>query len=356
MSPTKRKPTKRRDNAAKADVASAAAKAPAKADAAKAKPAAEQGVSSDASPAAQTAKLPRIDAAAPPSPAKARPSVAGARRATAPAKRSDAEAEPHAAAPEPESEATEDMPAHEEGFAEAGRAASDDAASDSRRSRTDREKKERPSAPRRARKVLSIIVGIVVVAVIACFAVFAWGRWLRYDDAADFQGTWYIEGTAVPITITADEITLAEDADFAYRIDPFAKTLSYDLGNMEGGGRYRFSEDRASLVVADGDQSWLTTLSDDLAFVVQSLWATVTGGEQPALASGCVDAVTLYRTAEESLAAAGAATSTGDAAEQQGAQQDAAAEASTDSAAGSADSADQGAASGQDPAQAASAS
>ena len=51
-------------------------------------------------------------------------------------------------------------------------------------------------APKKRRVWLRVTVGVVAALVLVAVAVFSWHRWLRFDDARDFQGTWYVAGTA----------------------------------------------------------------------------------------------------------------------------------------------------------------
>lgn len=84
---------------------------------------------------------------------------------------------------------------------------------------------------------------------------FSWGRWLRYDDAADFQGAWYANGTTSLVTVDGQEIHLTSDVAYGYTLDTGAKTITFTFGDLQGQGRYRFSADRSELVITDGDGS-----------------------------------------------------------------------------------------------------
>ena len=126
-------------------------------------------------------------------------------------------------------------------------------------------------------------------------AVFSWNRWLRFDDARDFQGSWQMAGAASAVAIDGDVIRLTEDVAYAYRLDPGSKTLSFTFGTYSGKGRYRFSLDRQTLVIQDGDFSWFSTLTDDAVWTFQALVAAVQGGEPP-LPEGD-DVVVLVRSA-----------------------------------------------------------
>ncbi len=144
-------------------------------------------------------------------------------------------------------------------------------------------------------RILRTLTTLVVVTIVVSFAAFAWDRWFRYDDVSDFVGVWSVEGENYSITITESDIDLADNAVFSYTLDPFSKTITYTLGSLEGSGRYRFSIDRTQLVLVDGgDESWFTTLSDDMAYALQCLWAYFQGAEVPKLATGD-DAIILIR-------------------------------------------------------------
>ncbi len=115
-----------------------------------------------------------------------------------------------------------------------------------------------------SRKVVAI-VSVVLVALAVATSVLAWNQWLRYDDAADIQGTWRVEGSAATFTVTGSEIQLTSDVSYPYTLDTFAKTISFSFGNYEGGGSYVFSPERDVLTItesapdADGGQA-VTTL------------------------------------------------------------------------------------------------
>ena len=127
-------------------------------------------------------------------------------------------------------------------------------------------------------RILALVVAVLVLAMVA---VFSWNRWLRFDDARDFQGSWQMAGAASAVAIDGDVIRLTEDVAYAYRLDPGSKTLSFTFGMYSGKGRYRFSLDRQTLVIQDGDFSWFSTLTDDAVWTFQALVAAVQGGEPP---------------------------------------------------------------------------
>lgn len=139
----------------------------------------------------------------------------------------------------------------------------------------------RPQPAQRRSLVGRIVLAVVLAVVVACIAFvafLAWDRWWAYDDAADMQGIWQANGSASTVVIDGERIQLTDDVSYAYEIDPFAKTITFNLGNMEGEGRYRFSPDRKQLVITDGpNYSWLSTLMDDIPWRVQTLQDELAG-------------------------------------------------------------------------------
>ena len=120
------------------------------------------------------------------------------------------------------------------------------------------------------------VLAIIVVVV----SVFSWGRWLRYDDAADFQGMWYANGTTSIITVDGEKIHLTDDVAYNYTLDTGAKTITFTFGQMEGHGRYRFSVDRSELVIIDGnDFSFWGNLFSDIAWQLDQAICSMQGQE-----------------------------------------------------------------------------
>ena len=124
--------------------------------------------------------------------------------------------------------------------------------------------------------VVSVVI-VVVLLVGAAAGGFAWLRWFSEDDAADFAGTWYLAGTATPITITEDRIQLTDDVSYRYALNDQDKTFELSFGNLKGGGRYRFSLDRNQLALVDGDFSAADTLGDDIAWTLRALTESAQG-------------------------------------------------------------------------------
>ena len=154
--------------------------------------------------------------------------------------------------------------------------------------------------------VVAVLVAIAVVVVTV--GSFSWGRWLRYDDAADFQGAWYANGTTSLVTVDGQEIHLTSDVAYGYTLDTGAKTITFTFGDLQGQGRYRFSADRSELVITDGDGfSFWGNLFSDIGWQFGQLITGLQGKEVPR--EEVVDGVTvLDRTPGEGAVAAPASS------------------------------------------------
>ena len=104
---------------------------------------------------------------------------------------------------------------------------------------------------RRVSRKAVAIVSAVLVALAVATSLLAWNQWFRYDDAADIQGTWRVEGSTATFTITDSQIQLTEEVSYPYTLDAFAKTISFSFGNYEGGGSYVFSPERDVLTITE---------------------------------------------------------------------------------------------------------
>ena len=64
------------------------------------------------------------------------------------------------------------------------------------------------------------LIGSLVVIVLLAIGtgLLAWNQWLRYDDNADIQGTWVIDGTSQTITITDTDIVMTADVWYPYTL------------------------------------------------------------------------------------------------------------------------------------------
>ena len=131
-----------------------------------------------------------------------------------------------------------------------------------------------------ARHAARIVLIAVVLVVVALASFFAWDRWGRYDDHADMQGEWYVEGTAALVTIDDSSIHLSDAVAYDYELDERAKTITFTFGGWDGQGRYRFGNDRQTLVIADGEFDGVENTVDDLQQTVSELAADTTEREQ----------------------------------------------------------------------------
>lgn len=174
----------------------------------------------------------------------------------------------------------------------------------------DRENAPRSSSAKKRRKWPFVVAGAVVLVVVAVVVAFSCWRWTFANDAQDIQGTWYIAGTQKTVDVTADGIKLADDVTYSYTIDEGAKTLSLSFGNMEGEARYRFSLDRQTLALRDGETTWGNSLSEDISWTIAALGRAIQGEQASPELSGDSTMV-LTRTPQDlsSEGASGAAAS-----------------------------------------------
>lgn len=174
----------------------------------------------------------------------------------------------------------------------------------------DREDAPRPSSAKKRRKWPFVVAGAVVLVVVAVVVAFSCWRWTFANDAQDIQGTWCIAGTQKTVDVTADGIKLADDVTYSYTIDEGAKTLSLSFGNMEGEARYRFSLDKQTLALRDGETTWGNSLSEDISWTIAALGRAIQGEQASPELSGDSTMI-LTRTPQDSSseASSGAAAS-----------------------------------------------
>lgn len=103
-----------------------------------------------------------------------------------------------------------------------------------------------------SRRFIVIAATLIVVLVVAT-GVLAWNQWFRYDDAADLQGTWTVQGTDVAITITDTDMVMTSEVSYPYTMDTFAKTIQFSFQDYSGSGSYAFSSDRTTFVITEKD-------------------------------------------------------------------------------------------------------
>ncbi len=140
--------------------------------------------------------------------------------------------------------------------------------------------------------LLAVLAVLVVVE--GGFCLMRWGL----DDAADMQGTWYVNESQATMVITAESIVLADDVAYSYALDEGAKTIGYSFGIMEGSGRYRFSLDRDTLAIMDGEYTFMETLTADISWTFEALLAQLSGAS---LSPGAGEHVTLLKRAQAAL-------------------------------------------------------
>lgn len=103
-----------------------------------------------------------------------------------------------------------------------------------------------------SRKFLTVSLVIITTLVIG-IGLMAWNQWFRYDDTADIQGTWTIDGSSETITITDSEMIMTDDVSYTYSLDTFEKTITFSFEQYSGEGSYAFSFDRTTFVITETD-------------------------------------------------------------------------------------------------------
>lgn len=94
---------------------------------------------------------------------------------------------------------------------------------------------------------------IVIALLVIGTGLLAWNQWFRYDDKADIQGTWVIEGSSQTITFTDADIVMTSEVSYPYTLDTFQKTISFSFKQYNGSGSYSFSPERTTLVITETD-------------------------------------------------------------------------------------------------------
>lgn len=98
-----------------------------------------------------------------------------------------------------------------------------------------------------------IVSLIVILLLVIGTGLLAWNQWFRYDDTADIQGTWVIDGSNQSITINETDIVMTSDVSYPYTLDTFQKTISFSFKQYSGSGSYAFSPERTTLVITETD-------------------------------------------------------------------------------------------------------
>lgn len=115
--------------------------------------------------------------------------------------------------------------------------------------------KRKDSTKQRRFKPLFVVLAILAAILLVATSVLAWNQWLRFDDKADIQGTWYVDGTDSSITITDTQIVLTDSVAYDYTLDTFNKTITFSFSNLQGRGTYAFSPERDALIITEQDSS-----------------------------------------------------------------------------------------------------
>lgn len=103
-----------------------------------------------------------------------------------------------------------------------------------------------------SRRFLAISMAIIFVLIVGT-GLLAWNQWFRFDDAADIQGSWTIDGTEQTITFTPTDINMTAEVSYPYELDTFQKTISFSFEQYSGSGSYAFSPDRNELYITETD-------------------------------------------------------------------------------------------------------
>lgn len=189
-----------------------------------------------------------------------------------------------------------------------------------RSSRRAARKSSEEKRPVNKAKIVFRVALVVLALFVAAAALLSWNRWLRFDDAADLQGSWTVVDGANAITIDEGSIHLTDAEAYGYEIDTGSKTLTFTFSDLSGSARYRFSADRNQVAIQDGSYSFTTTLFDDLGWALVSFGCLITGQQQPSPAFDSSSLV-LTREGTASTSAQDGAAASGETAEGQGSGQ-----------------------------------
>lgn len=108
---------------------------------------------------------------------------------------------------------------------------------------------------KRAKSRAKMVVGVLFVVLLVATALLSWNHWLRFDDNADIQGRWIVEGTASAVTVDAENIVLTDSVAYTYDLDTFNKTITFHYDSLSGSASYAFSPERDVLVITEHDAS-----------------------------------------------------------------------------------------------------
>lgn len=142
-----------------------------------------------------------------------------------------------------------------------------------------------------------VIAAFALLVVLLCS--FAAYRWLYGNDGQDIQGSWYVNESSATMSFTESEIVLNDEVSYAYALNGADKTISFSFSDLTGSGSYRFSLDRNTLAIFDGDASAFDTLKADFTWFLGALVCAMKG-EDPSPVPADAESVTLLtRVVEE---------------------------------------------------------
>ena len=101
------------------------------------------------------------------------------------------------------------------------------------------------------KKVTLITLAVLASVAIIAGAGFVWQTFFRYDDAADIQGEWITDDGSMTVVIDDGSINMPNNLPYAYTLDTWNKTISFDFQGLSGSGTYTFSADRQHLVITE---------------------------------------------------------------------------------------------------------
>ncbi len=79
------------------------------------------------------------------------------------------------------------------------------------------------------KKVTLITLAVLVSVAIIAGAGFVWQTFFRYDDAADIQGEWITDDGSMTVVIDDGSINMPNNLPYAYALDTWNKTISFDF-------------------------------------------------------------------------------------------------------------------------------
>ncbi len=179
----------------------------------------------------------------------------------------------------------------------------------------------------KALTAFAIAACALLVVLLCSFAAY---RWLYGNDGQDIQGSWYVNESTATMSFTESEIILNDEVSYGYALNGADKTISFSFSDLTGSGSYRFSLDRNTLAIFDGDASAFDTLKADFTWFLGALVCAMKG-EDPSPVPADAESVTLLtRVVEEpatdNLDPAGTEAELADADADASAQDDAAAD------------------------------